>query len=468
MELRKSLEMDKFDNECKKENKIECKKIREYRSTEYDVERNEHIETGEYCSSYPIVLKSDGTVWDKASLYIDFLRSDRNRSSALLRTAGNDLLDFLRFMEANNLNMLHLPIKKAQRVTFRYRHDLLEREKEFKPNGHKKIGRNTISQRINRIVDFYEFCIENKIFTFTELDNRPYTLLKKRIYFEDEKGFTQKKVVRSSDLSIPRAPRAIQTSDSIKDGRKLHPLTEQEQSIFISYLKASNNRVLQLICLIALTTGARIQSICTLRVNDIKNMMISKKEKGSFKKIEIGGGESIDNKNDKKYIIFFHTELLEMLNNYINSEEWKERSTQSYYKNKNNYIFLTKFGEPFYTSRKELEDRKNRLFPVSKPFSEKDGKAVYKNMKDLFQKMENDKQLIRKFSIHDLRATFGLNLVHLLQKYGVPESHIIEEVRERMGHKDRETTYLYLNYSAKNKFYESVKQEFVELIYCFN
>ncbi len=89
-------------------------------------------------------------------------------------------------------------------------------------------------------------------------------------------------------------------------------------------------------------------------------------------------------------------------------------------------------------------------------------------MKDLFQKMENDKQLIRKFSIHDLRATFGLNLVHLLRKYGVPESHIIEEVRERMGHKDRETTYLYLNYSAKNKFYESVKQEFVELIYCFN
>ena len=143
-------------------------------------------------------------------------------------------------------------------------------------------------------------------------------------------------------------------------------------------------------------------------------------------------------------------------------------NSPSYYKNENNYVFLTKFGDPFYTSKKEINDRANRLFPVDRQFIEKKGHAIRKSINDLLKLMEKDKQPIRKFSIHDLRATFGLNLVHVHQKYGVPEREIIEEVRERMGHSSRETTYNYLNYSARNKLYENVRQEFVELIYCFD
>ena len=137
--------------------------LHKYRLYTYDCDKNIFVKKeGVYASAFPVVIKSDGTVWDKAALYLNELAKQR-KSSKLLKIVGDDLLDFLRFMETNNIDMLHIPIEKELRVTYRYRQDLLNRE---------KIGQNTAAQRISRIVAFYEYCFDNNLFTKEELKNR--------------------------------------------------------------------------------------------------------------------------------------------------------------------------------------------------------------------------------------------------------------------------------------------------------
>lgn len=441
-----------------------------YRLYAYDYDNDKFVvKKGVYASAFPVVIKSDGTVWDKATLYLNDLAKQR-KSSKLLKNVGDDLLDFLRFMETHNIDMLHIPIEKELRVTYRYRQDLLNRE---------KLGRNTAAQRVSRIVAFYEYCFDKNLFAKEELKNRLPKKLKDSLFVKRKEKRWRKNNVgygfqieyEVSDLSIPRAPSAEQSTDAIQDGRQLHPLSVEEQEIFHKYLKKHASRLFQLICIIALCTGARLQVICTLRVNDIKAMKDGRIVKGVFKALKVGNTTTIDNKQDKPYNVFFPIWLIEELEEYMESEEWKERAAKSYYKNNNNYVFLSKFGNALYTSRLENKDREQNKYPVESHDRgiERSGEAVRKYLNDILTLMEENNEPIRKFSFHDLRATFGLNLLRYLESdstLNLPE--ILEEIKERMGHGSRVITESYINYHARNKAYERVSEQYMESIYRYD
>ena len=444
--------------------------LNNYRLYSYDCDNNKFVEKKDvYASAFPVVIKSDGIVWDKAALYLNALAKQR-KSSKLLKTVGDDLLDFLRFMETHNIDMLYIAIEKELRVTYRYRQDLLNRE---------KLGRNTAAQRISRIVAFYEYCFDNNLFTKEELKNRLPKKLKDSLFVKrkekrwrkNTQGFGFQIEYEVSDLSIPRTPSAEQSTDAIQDGRQLHPLSEEEQEIFNKYLKEHASRLFQLICIIALCTGARLQVICTLRVKDIKKMKDGPTVKGVFKALKVGNNTTIDNKQDKPYKVFFPIWLVEELAEYIDSKEWKERAAKSYYKNNNNYVFLSKFGNTLYTSRLEKKDREQNKYTVE-PHDhgvEKSGEAIRKYLNDIWILMEENNEPIRKFSFHDLRATFGLNLLRYLESDSTLNlEEILEEIKERMGHSSRVITESYINYHARNKAYERVSEQYMKSIYRYD
>ena len=444
--------------------------LNNYRLHTYDCDKDKFVvKKGVYASSFPVVIKSDGTVWDKAVLYLNALAKKR-KSSKLLKNVGDDLLDFLRFMEAHNIDMLHIPIEKELRVTYRYRQDLLNRE---------ELSQNTASQRISRIVDFYEYCFDNNLFTKEELKNRlPKTLKdslfvkrKEKRWRKNAQGFGFQVEYEVSDLSIPKTPSPEQSTEAIKDGRQLHPLSVEEQEILEKYLDKYASRLFQLICCIAINTGARLQAICTLRVNDIKKMKDGRTAKGFYKALKVGNTTTIDNKLDKPYTVFFPIWVVEALEEYVESEEWKERSVKSYYKNNNNYVFLSKFGNPLYTSRLEKKDREEDKYLADPQDQgiERSGEAVRKYLKDICALMEKNNEPIRKFSFHDLRATFGLNLLCQLKSTGLLNlNEILEEIKERMGHSSREITESYIDYHARNKAYERVSEQYMKSIYGYD
>ncbi|KHN68256.1 hypothetical protein DH17_09505 [Acinetobacter oleivorans] len=172
--------------------------------------------------------------------------------------------------------------------------------------------------------------------------------------------------------------------------------------------------------------------------------------------LRIGAGSGIDSKGDIPYILELPKWLVERLHEYINSDTWKERARKSYYKDSDeNYIFLTRIGSPFYTSKSNMNDIKDSILKENKRIDIQiyKGNAVRKNFDDLVKKIQEDYPWFGNIRFHDLRATFGMNIVINLQSRGINNQKCVDYIRKRMGHKNIQTTWSYLDHKeilAKN------------------
>ena len=241
--------------------------ITEYRPTYFESETHSFDPMESiYCPRFPSLIKSDNTVWHLASTYFNHLLIHGKKSAALLESVASDLIDFLRFLEETELEILYLPPKAEKRVTYQFHTSLLQRIRLG------LISPSTARQRMNRILRFYDFLLAENVFTPEELKNRPYEKIKTYVSCVTSSGDIYKKQVNSSNLKIRHSPRPSY-GDEIIDGGRLHPLSPNEKEIFLQYLEQYASRDFQLICYTALYTGARLQTICTIRAFHIKEII---------------------------------------------------------------------------------------------------------------------------------------------------------------------------------------------------
>ena len=85
-----------------------------------------------------------------------------------------------RFIEHNDLDILHFPASEPERVTYRYRAFLLSQIRQSKKRP------STNNQKIHKVVQFYKFCIKNKLFHKDSLRNLPYEEIDRRLTFTTE------------------------------------------------------------------------------------------------------------------------------------------------------------------------------------------------------------------------------------------------------------------------------------------
>ena len=68
------------------------------------------------------------------------------------------------------------------------------------------------------------------------------------------------------------------------------------------------------------------------------------------------------------------------------------------------------------------------------------------------------------FSFHDLRATFGMNLLDklmpLVDSKELKLSHALIHIKERMGHSSFSTTEKYLNFRERHKIKEQAQDNY--------
>lgn len=395
-----------------------------------------------YTTSFPVIIKSNGEMLELTNLYFNaYLRENEDIRGDNLKSIAIDLLDYYRFIESNELDVLYFPEKVYRRVTYQYQKYLRRQVEE------QKLSVNTAKQRIARVVNFYEECLV-KGFINESLINQPYVLLFKKIFIQDQLGFNVEKIIKSSDLSI-HAGKSIKMPDNIYDGGALRPLIIAEQEVLSEFLSKYGSIQLQLICYIAFHTGARLQSICTITVRHIKGLILQKNQNNCV--LKVGYGTGIDTKKGQQYGLEFPRWLVEILIKYINSVTWKERAKLSFYGvNEQNYLFLTKNGSPFYTSRRELFDIKEKMMAIDKKTNIKTytGGAVRKQFDELIELIQKSYQDFEKVRFHDLRATFGMNLLNRLQTKGLNNQQCLDYIKKRMGHKRVETTMMYLDYKG--------------------
>lgn len=413
---------------------------------------------------FPIIIRGDGTPWDLGNLYLMYKLTDLAKieppSVETIQDIAKHLMMYLRWIEhvrAQNetIHELYFPDREELRVTYSY-HRYLRRLLRENP---QPISLGVAKARMQAVIGFYRGILHGGLVRDSAIVNAPYEARTIGVPVVNSVGLQYIKQLETSNLTI-KAPRRETVLGSIKDGGNLRPLTEEEQDIVLAELERYGNRAFQLMCFVALFTGARIQTVCTLRSKHLKGMLKSKPVGGEFL-LKVGPGTDIDTKNDVNYRLHFPFKLVEILGEYVASEEHAQRCAKSFYgKSDENYVFLARNGSAYFTSKQEIKDRQEgsfsqRISPKDRvAFTIQKGYAVRNYIQRLIRDIRLKHPEFKHFRFHDLRATFGMNFICAADQAGVRD--VREPLRSRMGHKSFQTTQLYLNYDETNEAVQKV------------
>lgn len=418
-----------------------------------------------YYPNFPVIIQSNNEPWSIANLYLVCkLQREHGYESRTYRSIADHLLNYLRFLEDEDLNFLHLPQNNRLKVTFRYHKHLIE----LRDQGH--ISTSTASTRINAIARFYRDIVKWGIIQKSEIPNPPFDEVHKKIQITSKYGTQNIINVQSHNLVIP-IPHKPSQAEYIQDGGALRPLTVTDQKFVLKAL-LSSSREYQLMFYLALFTGARIQTVGTLRA---KNLNLKLDGDGNLR-LPVGAGTLIDTKKGSPMTLLLPGWLVKDLLIYSHSSEAIKRRERSYYGDtEDNYLFLSKSGVPYYTSKKELYDRQNPdvnrntfLTDRAKGASIQDGGSIRQHIHEiLLPRILEEQPDFQSFRFHDLRATFGMNLLEAQLKHlgDKPITSALDYVQQRMGHRDKATTMQYLNYKSRLEWKSHVQSEYEQSLF---
>ncbi len=401
---------------------------------------------------FPILLNPDKSLWELANRYLlNKLKSYELPNPRTLDTIACDLKDFMNFCNEEEIDYLHIP-RKLSNPIIKYKKNLL-----FKLHNNE-LSTNTIKRKLSSITCFYDWLIKHENIKF----NFPlWTDSESYISYINDYGNKNYKKIKTKDINKISSTKNLSTYDnSIIDYGRLHPLTKKEQIILIRILKECNNDEMLLSFIIALSTGARMQTVFTLRLKHFEREVTNSE---TIVKIEIGYGTHCDSKFSKRNILFFPVWLYKKIQIYIKSEKAIRRRNKSKHIFDNyslQYLFLTSRGSPYYCAK----DDKYKIIYPSPPSGENIRMFINNTLKPKYA----EQNLQFNFSFHDLRATYGINLVDsytpLLKEKKISLTQILNIVRERMGHSSLRTTELYLNYKVKGKNIDEAQNNYEQFL----
>jgi len=398
-----------------------------------------------YFPNFPVIIQGDGAPWEIANLYLVVrLEKAIQYESRTFRTAAGHILDYRRFLEDEGLDFLHFPENDLLKVTYRYRRRLVDQINSGEIKG------GTGRARINAVVRFYKDVMRWGLVAQEEFQHQPFEIVMKYLSIEDNVGLSRLLQVESHNLAI-KAPKKNKAPGYINDGGLLRPLTVEQQESLLKALLASS-REYQLLFYLALFTGARMQTICTIQVCHIWRPL----DGDGDLRLPIGAGTGVDTKGGGCMTLVIPGWLVKDLRVYSRSAESIKRRSRSFYGDvDSNYLFLTNTGSEYYTSKREIADRKNfdvngRASVHNRVYgSIREGATIRQFITDtILPAIRTDEPDYMKFRFHDLRASFGMNLLDVELKHRTVTA-ALEYVQQRMGHKNKETTLLYLNYKTE-------------------
>lgn len=414
---------------------------------------------------YPFLFHKSGEPWFEANSYLRGLVEDKsltNRPTDEVRRRASKLLDYLIFCENEGLDWLDFSGRRpALRPTYKYFSNLIN-------NGKRSAA--VINQYTGVVYDFYKFVSAN----WHDIDIRRVDTVKE-VKFLLKSSYGAVKVVAAEKRSQTK-PKAPSSSVSIgyvrEDGEDLRPLSNNELAEFMGMLKGKEWSALErLILLTALMTGARKQTVLTMRLKNLKNFTSYKLQGDGTYLVHAGPGTGMDTKKDRSQRLHVPKQLAEELLVLANSPMMKRRRVKLREQlakkypglsmsEDDMYVFLSDQGGCYYMAKDDPR------YPVVK--SRPTGQVTDTIKRKLLQKTSD--KFPKDYSYHWLRATFAFQLYQRLKeliKAGVMQpGDDIDFIRERMHHASREMTEHYLQL-FKMLPQKMVVQEFYEAMLNF-
>lgn len=225
----------------------------------------------------------------------------RDNSSVNIRTddvrrRASKLLDYLLYCEENDLDWLDFSgARPPLRPTYKYFYHLIDEGAR---------SNQVINQYTAAVYHFYRYVSEN----WHPLDmKRVDTIKQVRILVQTRKGV---KVVEADKRSQTRRTPPVSSVPLgfvREDGEDLRPLSNLELGVFLQTINTENewSSVERLILLTALMTGARKQSVLTIRIKHLKGFTEDRLGRDGAYKLHAGPRTGIDTKFDKAQILHF-------------------------------------------------------------------------------------------------------------------------------------------------------------------
>ncbi|MBI6909742.1 site-specific integrase [Pseudomonas palleroniana] len=387
----------------------------------------------DYIQGMKIILQPDGTPWVDGNLYL-FSRAKQypKLSAETLGAEAAHLAEFMNVMLDHSLDHLDFRGREFERPTYRYKaHFKLAVAQSEK-------GAEGVNNKIRAVIRYYRWRMKYRNF----IPAKP--MWKEKIIYVsrlDRHGFTRTREVITTDLTFPKNKN--ESSDFIYDGGKLRPLHKFEQDAVINALLLVNNIEMLLLFILAFFSGMRIQTALTIRVGNV--IEATADDTGTYS-ISAGEGHLVDTKYGKKQNIQVPGWVHHRIFTYLQSDRYQSRKSQALERDvSEQYVFLSKTGKPLYVSH--LDKKKYK--------SQEKGSAVRKFIRDTLTPLLKAEGHHFSFSFHDLRASFGMNLVderkELLAQGKIGYLELIDYVAKRLHHSNRKTTMSYLDYRRVNE-----------------
>lgn len=407
---------------------------------------------------FPLVLSRDGAPWAEANMWLLNKALDFHRR-AMSSVAGNadDLAAYLRFLEEADIDWAAFPANKLQRPTYKYysylKYSLANAE----------IAHSTARRRMATVIRFYRWL---QYAHYLQLAHEPWKETERIVFFNDSRGFRTKTTVITTDISFKQQKVDDPYDGFIDDGGKLRALSQSEQRWLLEALLAAGNTEMTLIHLLGLLTGARIQSILTMKV---RHVMISPKIfSGDVLRLAIGPGTGIDTKNNKKMVLHIPVWFFRLLQNYAVSHRARKRRMRAAGGDiDEQYLFLSVRGNPFYDSKSTISGIRENEYR----HHDKTGQAVRQFIKEKiipYIRLHHGDHVFQ-FRFHDTRATFGMNLMDsqlaLVERGETTLKNALEFVKTRLSHESVVTTERYLNYRSRIKMIQAAQNGWENEIY---
>jgi len=394
---------------------------------------------------FPLLVDPDEVPWPNGNRYLlSKVKQYVPPKARTLESIASDLAHFRTWCLEHDVDYLKSTGRFRVRPTYRYSlflHELI-RGAVIQPR--------TAKRRQNSVINFYRWLIE----CGQRFDEPLWQENSTEVAFTDGRGFRRFKGVVTNDIS--RSFRVNEQADPyseyINDGEKLRPLRGHEQEALVESLIDIGNTEMLLGFLIALSTGARMQTVFTLRRQHFDRDI---DPDGNAVRIEIGHGTLIENKAGKRMVLHVPALVYCKVRTYLASERAQNRHQKAAHVITNKayqYAFLTRAGRPYYIHKSDP-----LIASMDNPPA---GNAV---RQFIYQQLEPHLRVRGKYfkvRFHDLRATFGMNLLEarLNQttsagqklKSDTKLSDALNYVMTRMGHSKPSTTEAYLNYGKNH------------------
>lgn len=372
----------------------------------------------------PHIFFDDGEPWRATNEFALYkLQAVSGNNIKTVVSTMRHLKGYADWLEQNDIDWRDFPKKRKDRCLFRFRGHLISQRNEgvIKPS--------YATARMNAVINFYRWAqihgwIERKELWEDET---------KSIRFVSTTGFARTMRVVSSELSIPNRTRL---GMRLEDG--LTPISEENRTILLKFLQERGMTELYFMYLLGFYTGARSETIRTLRLSNIENAL-DDPTTPALKRVAVGPPTKVKTKYDVSAQLLVPTPLIEVLQRYAYSVRRLTRQARASETDRA-LLFLTERGNGYSETSftKLVSDLRERLL--------KAGHGQFQDMK-----------------FHQTRATYGTQLMRWAMNVLPSETDALVFVRDAMFHKEESTTWRYIKFIRSEPIKEKLSEEFFNL-----